>query len=168
LTDVVHGGRERGQEEMLVGLQARHHQPADREDDRADEVQAHEFSDEQALFCREAGNNDGIHDLLREDENEHSNRAGDEEGEVGNAREQVPCGFAALCCEVFAHQRDERHRQRAAGDEREQHVWHVVGGVEHVEQADIVRVDARDDAHAHEGEDFVDEKEESDQNRRTR
>ncbi len=140
LTDVVHAGRERGQNKMLVGLQRRHHQTADRKDDRADQVEAHEFCEKFALFFAEAGRNAevGIHDLLRKDGNDDGESARYQKTHVCHAREQVPCGGAIFGGEIFRQQRDERHCQRAAGDERKQQVGQIVGGVERVEHVDFV------------------------------
>ena len=46
LSQVVHGGRHGRGEKVLVGLQPRHHQPADREDQDGEQVQAHQAGGE--------------------------------------------------------------------------------------------------------------------------
>ena len=103
LADVVHDGRQRGQDEMLVGLQAGHHQSADREDDRANQVEAHQFGQQGALVRAEArcDADFGVHDGLGENGDEDGKPARDEEGHVGDAREQIPGGGAVLGGQVL-------------------------------------------------------------------
>src|SRR5215216_398360 len=54
LTNVIHGWRQSGEQEVLVGLQACHHQTTDRKDYRADEIQPHQLSKQLTLFCTKA------------------------------------------------------------------------------------------------------------------
>jgi len=140
---------------MLVGLQACHHQAADRKYDRADQIELHQFSDQHSLFRCETGDDDGIHDLLRKDGDQDGCQPCDDECQVGNAREQVPRSFASLCSEVIAHQRDECHRERAARDQCEQYVGRVVRGIEYIQQANFIFIDTRNNGYPYEGKYFI-------------
>ena len=106
---------------MLVGLQGRHHQTADGKNDRADQIQAHQFRQQLTLLRAEARRNAevGIHDLLRKNGNEYRQRTRHQKADIRHTREQIPCGGAIFGGEIFGEQWNERHCQRAAGDQRE-------------------------------------------------
>src|SRR6266540_4797257 len=67
LPKIIHSRCKCGQEKMLVGLQACHDEPTDRKDDRANQVQAHQFCKQLALLWAKAGCDAdlSIHNLLR-------------------------------------------------------------------------------------------------------
>src|SRR6185503_5522763 len=87
LTDVIQGGRERRKNKMLVGLQACHHQTANRKYDRADKIQTHEFCKKLALFCTKTRCDTElcIDDLFRKNGDDDRRSPGDQKGEIGNA-----------------------------------------------------------------------------------
>ena len=138
LPHVVHAGGNGRQQKMLVGLQAGHHQAANRKQDRTDQVQPHQVGYQLALFRTKTRRDPDLRvdDRLGKNSHQDGNAACRDKGQVGHAREQVPGGGAALCGEVFAHQRDKGHGQGTARDQGKKHIRQVVGRVERVEQLD--------------------------------
>ena len=69
LPDVVHDGRHGGKNKMLIRLERSHHQSADRKDERADQIQTHQFSEQCALLLPKARRDAEfrIHDRLGKD-----------------------------------------------------------------------------------------------------
>src|SRR6266496_2884561 len=116
LTNVIHDGCKRGKKKMLIGLQACHHEAADGKDNRTNEVQAHEFCEKLTLFRAKTRCDAklSVHDWPSKDSNNDSDGASNNKRKICNTREQIPRYRAAARCEIFTHQWDECHRQRAA------------------------------------------------------
>ena len=103
LAQVVHEGGQGREEEVLVGLQSGHDQPADREDQGGDQVHPHQLGDEALLLQVEAGS-----DAQLPPDERFGDQGGDQgedsrhdEGQVGNPGEQVPGGSASPLGQVF-------------------------------------------------------------------
>ncbi len=164
LAQVVEQGRHGGEEEMLVGLQAGHHQPADGEDERGDQVEAHELDNEVLLLGAKAGS----HADLAFDQRSGQQGNGDgksasyQKGQVGDAREKLPGLVAALFGERFGEHGDKGHGQRAARDEHEEQVGDVVGDIVGAELGGELEL-ARHQDQAAEADDFVNAEEEGDE-----
>ena len=61
------------------------------------------------------------------------NPAGNQEHQVGDAREQIPGGLAVLFLQSFSQHRDEGDRQRPTRDECKQQVGQVIGSIEGIQ-----------------------------------
>jgi hypothetical protein len=163
LAKVIGRRRQTGHQEVLVGLQTRHHQAADGENNRRNQVEAHQVGQQIELFGWEARRNHLRGNLLGKNGNQYRNAAGDDKTQVGNPREQIPGGGAVFVGQVFGQERDEGHRQRATRNQGKKHVGQVVGGVKGIEQVNVITVLARNDADMHKSQKFVEGKQRDDQ-----
>ena len=97
LPEVIKSGRHSGQQEVLVGLQAGHHQTADRKDQDCQQVQAHQPDRQRLLFGRESGRDHIMHQRAGKSHDQRGNGSCYQESQVQRARKQIPgCRVAAL------------------------------------------------------------------------
>ena len=77
---------------MLVILQARHDQAADRENDRGDQIQAHQVGYQDMLLGGKARHDADLrfHDRFCKNGHQSGHPRGGQEEQVGDAREDIP------------------------------------------------------------------------------
>jgi hypothetical protein len=126
---IVQEWRQRGQEEMLVCVQHRHEQPADREDHCGNQDQAHQVSGERLVFGREARRDKGAHQCRRENGHDYGDEQRQTKGDVNDRADQPPGRCAVVLGQIGGQDRQESGGQGAAGDQREQQIGDVESGV---------------------------------------
>ncbi len=127
LAEIVHGGRHGRSEKMLVGLQAGHHQAAERKDQDGDQVEPHQAGGESPtrFIGKSRCNHVADQRVCEEHDNQRDGRR-DCEGQVQDAGKKHPGLPASRFVQGLSQDRDQRDAERTARDQGRKQVGNIV------------------------------------------
>ncbi len=129
---VVDRRRDRGQQEMLAGVERGHDDAADAEDDRREQHDAHQI-DRERQQRRLQGDVLGVEkgdERRGEDHHQHRDDRRDDGDEVGDGREEPPAASLVVAAEIGGERWYKSRADGAAGDDQEDGLRKAAGNVE--------------------------------------